>query len=375
MSASPEHFESEEQSLEATVLTRPETPAQTRPARQSLAPESTRMFLEAGQASEVAAIQLAANARKIEALAERLRANPPRVVVTCARGSSDHAATFARYLIETKAGVLTSSAGLSVSSVYDASPNLEGALVLAISQSGKSPDLLAAVKAAKAAGAYAVALVNVVDSPLAELADEVIPLHAGPELSVAATKSYIAALVAITQLIAAWTQDDALTRSLSTLPTALAEAWALDWTPAVERLKLARNLYVLGRGVGFAVALEAALKFKETCGLHAEAFSAAEVLHGPMALVQAGFPALVFAQNDESRASVDEMAEGLRERGADVMLAGSGEFGGLPALASHPVLEPILMIQSFYRMANALSVARGYDPDSPPHLNKVTETV
>jgi glucosamine--fructose-6-phosphate aminotransferase (isomerizing) len=113
--------------------------------------------------------------------------------------------------------VLTSSAGLSVSSVYDASPNLEGALVLAISQSGKSPDLLAAVKAAKAAGAYAVALVND-DSPLAELADEVIPLHAGPELSVAATKSYIAALVAITQLIAAWTQDEELTKALSALP-------------------------------------------------------------------------------------------------------------------------------------------------------------
>ena len=358
--------------MEATVLTRPETPA---PAR--LSPESTRMFLEAGQASAVAATQLTANARKIEALAERLRANPPRVVVTIARGSSDHAATFARYLIETKAGVLTSSAGLSVSSVYDASPNLEGAVVLAISQSGKSPDLLAAVKAAKAAGAYAVALVNVVDSPLAELADEVIPLHAGPELSVAATKSYIAALVAITQLIAAWTQDEELTKALATLPTALAEAWALDWSPAVERLKLARNLYVLGRGVGFGVALEAALKFKETCGLHAEAFSAAEVLHGPMALVKDGFPALVFAQNDESRASVDDMAQGLRERGADVLLAGAGatNAGALPALASHPVLEPILMIQSFYRMANALSVARGYDPDSPPHLNKVTETV
>nr|WP_295108562.1 SIS domain-containing protein [uncultured Caulobacter sp.] len=358
--------------MEATVLTRPESPATAR-----LSPESTRMFLEAGEAASVAATQLTANAHKIEALAERLRANPPRVVVTIARGSSDHAATFARYLIETKAGVLTSSAGLSVSSVYDASPNLEGALVLAISQSGKSPDLLASVKAAKAAGAYAVALVNVTDSPLAQLADEVIPLHAGPELSVAATKSYIAALVAITQLIAAWTQDDALTSALSSLPKALAEAWTQDWSPAVESLKLVRNLYVLGRGVGFGVALEAALKFKETCGLHAEAFSAAEVLHGPMALVKDGFPALVFAQNDESRASVDDMAKGLRARGATVLMAAPGETGEgvLPTVSAHPVLEPILMIQSFYRMANALSVARGYNPDSPPHLNKVTETV
>lgn len=347
-----------------------------------LSAESTRMFLEAGEAGAVVAAQLSANAEPIAALAERLRAHPPRVVVTIARGSSDHAATFARYLIETRAGVLTSSAGLSVSSVYDASPRLDGALVLAISQSGKSPDLLAAVKAAKAAGGYAVALVNVEDSPLAKLADAVIPLHAGPELSVAATKSYIAALAAISQLIAAWTQDQDLTAALAALPQALAQAWSLDWTPAVERLTPARNLYVLGRGVGFAVALEAALKFKETCGLHAEAFSAAEVLHGPMALVKDGFPALVFAQNDESRASVDAMARGLAERGADVLLAapqGAGMGGAdvptLPTVAAHPVLEPILMIQSFYRMANALSVARGYDPDSPPHLNKVTETV
>lgn len=357
--------------MEAT-LTRPETPA---PGR--LSPESTRMFLEASQASAVVAAQLAANARKIEALAQRLRTTPPRVVVTCARGSSDHAATFGRYLIETKAGVLTSSAGLSVSSVYDASPNLEGALYLAISQSGKSPDLLAAVRAAKAAGAYAVALVNVTDSPLAELADEVIPLHAGPERSVAATKSYIAALSALVQLIAAWTEDAELAEALTSLPAALAQAWTLDWTPAVERLKWARNLYVLGRGVGFGAALEAALKFKETCGLHAEAFSAAEVLHGPMALVKDGFPVMIFAQGDESRESVDDMAKGLRDRGADVLLAAPGEEGPgvLPSLSLHPVLEPVLMIQSFYRMANALSVARGYDPDSPPHLNKVTETV
>jgi glucosamine--fructose-6-phosphate aminotransferase (isomerizing) len=359
-------------SLEATVLTRPEGAAPTR-----LAPEDTRMFHEAQEGATVVRTLLAANAERVAALADHLRAHPPRVVVTCARGSSDHAATFARYLIETKAGVLTSSAGLSVSSVYDASPNLEGALCLAVSQSGKSPDLLASVKAAKAAGAYAVAFVNVEDSPLAALADVVIPLHAGPELSVAATKSYIAALTAITQLIAAWTQDEALTAALTALPQQLETAWNLDWSDAVERLRDARNLYVLGRGVGFGVALEAALKFKETCGLHAEAFSAAEVLHGPMALVKDGFPALVFAQNDESRASVHDMAEGLRARGATVLMAAPGDEGPgrLAAPLSHPVLEPILMIQSFYRMANALSVARGYDPDSPPHLNKVTETV
>jgi glucosamine--fructose-6-phosphate aminotransferase (isomerizing) len=344
------------------------------------------MFLEASQASQVVAAQLAANAARAARIGERLRANPPAAVVTCARGSSDHAATFAKYLVETRAGVLTASAALSVSSVYAASQGLDGVLYLAISQSGQSPDLLSAVQAAKQAGAFTIALVNDVNSPLAALVDEVLPLHAGPELSVAATKSYIATLAAIAQLVAAWTKDAELTAALAALPALLAQAWTLDWTPAVEHLKLARNLYVLGRGVGFGVAQEAALKFKETCGLHAEAFSAAEVLHGPMALVKQGFPVLMFAQNDESRDSVDAMARGLAERGADVLLAGAGGSSppgsgalpallALPALAAHPVIEPILMIQSFYRMANALSVARGYDPDSPPHLNKVTETV
>jgi glucosamine--fructose-6-phosphate aminotransferase (isomerizing) len=340
------------------------------------------MFREAGQASSVIAAQLEANAARAARIGARLRAQPPRAVVTCARGSSDHAATFAKYLIETRTGVLTSSAALSVSSVYAAPQDLGQVLYLAISQSGKSPDLLAAVQAAKDAGAFTIALVNDVASPLAALADEVLPLHAGPELSVAATKSYIAALAAIAQLVANWTEDAELTAALAALPALLTQAWALDWTPAVARLTPARNLYVLGRGVGFGVAQEAALKFKETCGLHAEAFSAAEVLHGPMALVKDGFPVLVLAQNDESRDSVDAMAQGVAERGGAVLLAAAGgpaaAFAGasvLPALAAHPVIEPILMIQSFYRMANALSVARGYDPDSPPHLNKVTETV
>ena len=204
--------------------------------------ETTRMFVEASEAGAVVARQLAANADAVAAIAQHLLDHPPRAVVTCARGSSDHAATYAKYLIETVLGVLTSSASLSVSSVYAAPQSLDGVLYLAISQSGKSPDLLAAVKAAKAAGAYAIALVNVVDSPLAHLADEVIPLHAGPELSVAATKSYIAALSAIAQLVAAWTGDESLKTGLAALPAGLAKAWTLDWTPAVERLKTAGNL-------------------------------------------------------------------------------------------------------------------------------------
>lgn len=331
------------------------------------------MFREAAEAPAAVARLLEANHKAAHDLGARLRAQPPRAVVTCARGSSDHTATYAKYLIETGTGVLTSSAALSVSSVYAAEPKLEGVLYLAISQSGRSPDLLAAVEAAKEGGAYVAALVNDEASPLAGLAEVVLPLHAGPEISVAATKSYIAALAGIAQLVAAWTQDTELEAGLEALPPVLAKAWELDWSEAAQQLKSARNLYVLGRGVGFGIAQEAALKFKETCGLHAEAFSAAEVLHGPMALVKEGFPVLVFAQNDQSQDSVAELAKDLACRGAEVMMAGAG--GSLPTLSAHPALEPIVRIQGFYRMANALSILRGHDPDRPPHLNKVTETV
>ncbi len=350
------------------------------------------MFAEASQAAEVVRRQLAANRALMAGLGSRLRAMQPRAVVTIGRGSSDHAATFAQYLIETRLSVLTSSAAPSISSLYNATPDMEGVACLAISQSGKSPDLLGAIEGAKTAGAFVIALVNDEASPVAKLADAVVPLGAGPELSVAATKSYLASLSAIVQLVAAWTEDADLEAALVALPDQMARAWDCDWTAGVDLLTNAANLYVVGRGLGFAVAQEAALKFKETCGLHAEAFSAAEVRHGPMALVGTGFPVLAFAQNDQSRVGVDELVAEFVNRGADVLLAG-GEAaapnslgaGGLGAsrpgfrrlatLDAHPVIEPILYVQSFYRMVNDLALARGFDPDRPPHLNKVTETV
>jgi glucosamine--fructose-6-phosphate aminotransferase (isomerizing) len=335
------------------------------------------MYREAAQAPAAVREQLQANAARVARLAARLRQTPPRAVVTCARGSSDHAATFARYLIETRLGLLTSSAAPSVSSVYDARPDLAGALMLAISQSGASPDLLSAVSSARAAGAHIVALVNAQDSPLAQLADELIPLGAGLERSVAATKSYIGSLAAIVHLVASWSRDVQLAAALQQAPELLERAWQLDWSAAVTHLTPANNLYVIGRGLGLGVAQEAALKLKETCGLHAEAVSAAELRHGPMALVRAGFPLLIFTQNDESRSGVTQLAAELAAQGADVLLAGADAARAtiLPTEGAHPVIEPLLFAQSFYRMANALSLARGHDPDRPPHLHKVTETL
>lgn len=349
----------------------PAVPARRTPPR---APDSTLMHAEAAEAPAVVARLVERNAATIDRIAARLRASPPPFVVTCARGSSDHAATFGKYLFETMTGTPVSSAALSVASIFGVPLRAKGALCLAISQSGRSPDLLTSVSAYKAAGAFVVALVNDESSPLAGLADEMLPLCAGPERSVAATKSFIAALAAQVALAAAWSRNDRLTQQLAVLPGTMARAFDLDWSAARTRLLGATNLFVLGRGHSFGIAQEAALKFKETCGLHAEAFSAAEVRHGPMAIIGRGFPVLAFATADMSGDAVRSAVAQFSQRGALTMLADAAGGGNLPAITTAAPLEPILMIQSFYRMANELALARGIDPDAPPHLKKVTET-
>lgn len=345
-------------------------------------PAQTLMHQEAAQAADVIAAQYARNEATVQKLAADLRRDPPPFVVTCARGSSDHAATYAKYLFETQLGLVTASASPSVGSVYEAKQKLDGALYMVVSQSGKSPDLLRNASAAADAGARVVALVNVEDSPLAALADTVLPLHAGPERSVAATKSYLASLAAILQLAAYWKDEAPLRDALTQLPDALRAAWQADWSSVTDGLVDAHNLFVLGRGLGLAAAQEAALKFKETCGLHAEAYSSAEVKHGPMALVGPGFPVLCFAQPDETEAGTLALAREFRGRGAQVWVAAQhGDAGAarediLPLVhGPHPACAPLLTIQSFYRAINALALRRGHNPDVPPHLNKVTETV
>jgi len=335
------------------------------------------MFREAAEASDVVRGQRARNVGTVAELGRTLRESTPRAVVTLARGSSDHAATFARYLIETRAGVLTSSASPSIGSIYDSTPNLAGTAVLAISQSGRSPDLLATAKSASAQGALLVAMVNDEQSPLAGMADFVIPLCAGSERSVAATKSFIASLAATMDLLAAWTGDPAIDSAVSDLPSKIAEAWELDWTVAVPELTATTSMFVIGRGHALGIAQEAALKLKETCGIQAEAFSAAEVRHGPMAVVRKNFPVLLFGQADESLQSVASLAEEFASHGARVVSAGVPGAPGiiLPVIPADPLIAPILQIASFYRFASALSVGRGLDPDRPAHLNKITETM
>ena len=335
------------------------------------------MFQEAADASNAVRAQLRHDSATLRVLGAQLRKLNPRAVITCARGSSDHAATYAKYLIETHARVLTASAAPSVSSVYGVTQDVRGCLFIAISQSGRSPDLLASVASAKASGATVLALCNSADSPLMAAADLAIDLNAGPERSVAATKSYLASLAAIARLVAAWTEDAALDAELVRLPDLMDKSWSIDWAEALPLLETAENLYVIGRGLGLGAAQEIALKCKETCGIHAEAFSSAELRHGPFTLLRKGFPALLLAQGDATRPGIEALAMELARRGVSVLLAGGNAAGSLllPSPAVAPELAPILLVQSAYRMIASLSLGRGFDPDRPPHLHKITETV
>lgn len=336
----------------------------------------TTMYREAAEAPDRVADQLQRNAATLTALAERLRADPPAAMVTIGRGSSDHAATYARYLVETRLGILSSSLSPSIFSVFEAPLSLRNTLCLAISQSGRSPDLLAAAAAARDSGAIVVALVNDPDSPLAEIASIVLPQGAGREKSAAATKSFITSMSAIAQMVALWSADEAMKAALPQLPAALAQAWEEDWSPCRDMLQSADHLYTVSRGLHLAIAQEAAHKLKETCMIHAEPFSSAEVLHGPNELAGEKFPVLLFRSEDAGDASVQEAARRLAAQGAPVMMAGGGDPGTLPVpRAPHPALAPILQIQAFYRMANALACDRGHNPDRPRHVQKVTHTV
>jgi glucosamine--fructose-6-phosphate aminotransferase (isomerizing) len=337
----------------------------------------TQMWHEARQAPAAVARQLALNTDDYAAFGALLRACPPSAILTIARGSSDHAAHFMGYLIMARLGRLVTTLPMSLITLYQSQITCEGLLSMAFSQSGQSPDLVAPTRFFSEGGACTAAFVNEPDSPLGRAAKWLFPLHAGAETSVAATKSFIAQLVAGVRVAAAWQEDDPLQAALDALPEVLARAVAADWSLAVETLTHVDRLFVIGRGTSLAVAMEAALKFKETCGIQAEAFSGAEIKHGPMALIDEGYALLVFAARGPAQAGLLALAEEMRGRGARVLLAAPAGTPGanLPLVESaSPDLDPISAIQSFYPMVEALARARGMNPDQPRFLAKVTRT-
>ncbi|MBA4352679.1 MAG: aminotransferase, partial [Rhodobacter sp.] len=245
------------------------------------------------------------------AAAVAMRGVDPGLIVTVARGSSDHSATYLKYAVELLAGVPVASVGPSVASVYGRPLRLGGSVCVGISQSGRSPDIVEMMRAAGAGGALSVAITNFADSPMALASAHCLPLQAGVEQSVAATKTFVTSVLAGLALVAEWQEDAALRAAVETLPDAFEAALALDWSALAARMSRAQHGYVLGRGPAFAIANECALKLKETCGLHAEAYSAAEVLHGPSAIVEAQFPVLALAVEDAAQAGVVQTAERL----------------------------------------------------------------
>ncbi|GLX79162.1 glutamine--fructose-6-phosphate aminotransferase [Thalassotalea insulae] len=329
----------------------------------------TIMEQEAKQAPLVIESQLNANMPLAEKIGSKLRQIQPKMVMIIGRGSSDHAGVFGKYLIEIEAGVPTFAAAPSVSSVYGKQLKLDNALVIVISQSGRSPDIIAQAEMAKQGGAYCIAIVNDESSPLKDIVDEVLPLKAGAEISVAATKSYLATLSALLQLTAYWTENQQLIAALDTLPAALQTM--IDSEPQLtpQAIDGVKNMVVLGRGLGYAVTKEMALKLKEVSSIHAEAFSSAEFLHGPVTLVEQGLAILNCAVNDESAISHQEQIDEVAQRGADLVHLRQTDND------VHPRLAPLVVLQRFYLDVAEVAVARGFNPDEPKGLKKVTRTL
>lgn len=339
----------------------------------------TLMAAEVAETGAALKRQLEANREPIGTLAARLNAEPPAFVVTIARGSSDHAALFLKHVVEVKLGLACASLGPSIASLYQAPLKLNRALAFTISQSGRSPDIIAMQRAASAGGARTVALVNDADSPVAADADALLPLYAGEERSVAATKSMIASLVAGVALVAEWAKDADLAAALKRLPPLLEAEADRPLEPSIKALITAKSMFVIGRGATFAVAQEAALKLKETSAIHAEAFSAAEVLHGPAGVITRGFPILCFAPLDAAREEFFKTVDRLASFGAKPLIVDVEKHARFLTIVTpelgHPIVTPIAALHAFYRLAEDTARRRGRNPDLPPHLQKVTRTV
>ncbi len=320
---------------------------------------------------------------RVPELARHLRARPVPLVATLARGSSDHAVTFFGYLAGRALGLPVASLPPSLLTLYDARLNLEGALGIGVSQSGESTDVVEGLAALKRSGAHTLAVTNRPGSALAAEADDHLDQHAGRERAVAASKTFTSQMMVLARLVAEWADDDELRTALDAVPGALRalldDAATLD--RAALRLTHAEGLYVLGRGLSFAAALETALKLKETAYLDAQAYSSAEFQHGPIAVVDPGDPLVVLAAEDASLAGVEEVAARLRQVGADLTVVSSSaellRHAAAPVAlpeGMHAVTAGFALVVAGQLLAERLAAARGIDPDAPRHLRKVTRT-
>ena len=337
----------------------------------------SKMKMEALESPEVVKRQLELNIKATNSIAQEIRNKSPYSLVSIARGSSDHAAQYLNYLAMEKIGILPTSLSMSILTLYKKQLNVQHSISVSISQSGQSPDVVNPTKYFKENALAAVALINDINSPLAKEATHVIDLQAGKENSVAATKSFIASLSASAQLVASWSGDISFQKAIMQLPDDLYLSQKNDWCSVIEKLINAKRIMIVGRGYGLSLALEASLKFKETCSIQAEAFSAAEIKHGPQALIETGYPLIIFANRGPALHNMLDLALDMKDRGANVILA-APEFIKEKDLVIHSTqseeLDILSAAQSFYLMIETLSRELGFNPDQPRHLSKITKT-
>ncbi len=337
---------------------------------------------EIRQQPEVAARLIREGWEEARRIAEAARRFQPALAVLAARGSSDNAARYGQYLLGAFAGLPAALATPSLFTFYRRPPRLDRAWVIGISQSGRSPDIVEVIREARRQGGWTLAITNDPASPLASAAHAVLPLRAGEEHAVAATKTYTAQLIALALLTAAWTEDAAMWEELRSLPEAIARA--LDTEEAAREAAAfwhrAAHGVVIGRGFNYATAFEVALKLKELTYIVAEPYSSADFLHGPIALVEPGFPVFLIAPGPTFRSEMERLASSLREREAHLTLC--SEEGTLLAMADvglplPPVPEwisPIVAVVPGQWFAVSLARWKGLDPDQPRGLRKITET-
>lgn len=337
---------------------------------------------ELGESPAVVERLLESASDQVRAVARAVRARSIDLVVIAARGTSDHAAIYAQYILGARNGLLVAPAAPSLISLYDAPPQLGGALVVGISQSGRSPDVVAVIAQARRQGAVTLAMTNERESELAVAAEHVLELRAGPELGVAATKTYLAEIALMAMLSSALSEDAASAAELQAIPAALRAALAEEDAVArlAEEWKAEDECAVLARGFQYATAREWALKLKELAYVLADPYSAADFQHGPIALVRAGFPILAIATSGRALDGMTELLRRLRDAGARLLVLSDvpevralGDGVRVPGVPEW--LSPLVAIIPAQLFAYHLTLARGLDPEAPRNLSKVTLTL
>jgi glucosamine--fructose-6-phosphate aminotransferase (isomerizing) len=306
---------------------------------------------------------------------------PPSFITIVGRGSADNAGIYGKYLFGVRNGLVVALAAPSVVTRYHRPPRFADSLVLAISQSGESHDVVELVEAARAQGALTVAITNAVRSPLARAADEILLCHAGEERSVAATKTYTAQLALLALLSSAIAGDHSRVRALARIPEAMAEALRAETGTLAVRLRYLERCAVIARGYCYGTAFEAALKLEELTYLVAQPYSAADFRHGPIAVVDPGFCVLVFAPSGEVSADLEALLDELRRRGAETIVISDrarlrrlGTCGVELPRGVPEWLAPITAIAPAQLLAMQLASVKGLPLDRPRGLRKITRT-